>query len=428
MKSFYIETYGCQMNLSDSETMAGILISAGLEPADMPESADLIVVNTCAVRESAVTRVKAQISRFKSLRKEKGVKIAIAGCLAEHEREGLLKKLPVDYVVGPDHYRFLAEIIEMKSGTIAAGGEERDFYDGFPPVRKKGGNAWVPVMRGCDNYCAYCVVPYVRGREKSRPAEAVMRAVESAVAEGFPEMTLLGQNVNSYRDKDLDFAGLLRRVDAVPGLARLRFMTSHPKDLSEELLRCFGTLPSLCESLHLPVQSGSDRVLAAMNRGYTRERYLGLVERLRERVPDIALSTDVLCGFPGETEEDHARTLSLLQEVRFDAAFMFLYSPRKGTAAAAFAETLTRGEKVRRVNEVIALQMGITKEKNRACIGRTLEVRVEGISPRDAAALTARTRTHKNVILRGGPSLIGKTLTVKITGSSGWALLGETLK
>jgi tRNA-2-methylthio-N6-dimethylallyladenosine synthase len=426
MESFYIETYGCQMNLADSESIAGILTSAGWREASLPEEADLIIVNTCTVRESAVSRVKAQINRFKSLKAQRKVKIAVAGCLAQQEKEGLFKSVPADYIIGPDHYRFLSELLLTPKASRAGEAQERDFYSDFPRVRKKGVNAWIPIMRGCDNFCSYCIVPHVRGREKSRPVEEILRDAAEAVSKGFPEVTLLGQNVNSYRVQEMDFPTLLRRVDAIPGLKRLRFMTSHPKDLSEDIIQCFGELPSLCEFLHLPVQSGSNAVLARMNRRYTREAYLALIEKLRRRVPDIALSTDILCGFPGETEEDHAATLSLVREVGFDSAFMFVFSPRAGTRAAELPDPVERPVKVARIKEIIGVQMEITKKKNAAYAGRTMEVLVEALSPRNPEEVTARTRTFKNVILKGGEDLIGRLLSVKITGGSGWALYGET--
>jgi len=282
-------------------------------------------------------------------------------------------------------------------------------------------------MRGCNNFCSYCIVPYVRGREESKSVAAVLDEVKKAVDKGFKEFTLLGQNVNSYASDNIGFAGLLRSVDSVPGVRRLRFMTSHPKDLSDEVIACFGALPSLCEFLHLPMQSGSDRVLARMNRGYTRTAYVRTISKLRDRVPNIALSTDVLSGFPGETAEDHRETLNLLREVLFDSAFMFVYSPRKGTHAAELSDDVDRAEKVRRINEIIALQMEITKRKNQACVGREEEVLVEGISPRDPNQVTSRTRGFKNVIFMAAPDLIGKILRVRITGSTGWALQGEVL-
>jgi tRNA-2-methylthio-N6-dimethylallyladenosine synthase len=425
MKSFYIETYGCQMNLSDSESIAGILSGAGMQAVRTPEEADLIVINTCTVRESAVSRVKAQISRFKPLKAKQKVRIAVAGCLAQQEKDALFKTLPVDYIIGPDHYAFLTELLKEKRGCRAEDSDRRDFYSEFPRLRKEGVNAWIPIMRGCDNFCSYCIVPVVRGREMSRPAEEILRDIEQAASAGFPEVTLLGQNVNSYRNSGLDFPALIRKIDAIRGLKRLRFMTSHPKDLSDDLIRCFREVPVLCEFLHLPVQSGSNGVLARMNRGYTRESYLAIVEKLRKQVPDLALSTDLLCGFPGETEKDHAETLSLVKEVEFDSAFMFVFSPRAGTAAAGMAPQVERDVKVARVKEVISVQMDITRRKNAAYAGRTVEVLVEGKSPRDPSEVTSRTRTFKNVILPGNKIPAGSLLNVKITGSSGWALRGE---
>ncbi|MBL8029069.1 MAG: tRNA (N6-isopentenyl adenosine(37)-C2)-methylthiotransferase MiaB [Fibrobacteres bacterium] len=425
MKTFFIETYGCQMNVSDSEAISGILASAGYLSVDDIENADLIIVNTCAVRDTAVSKVKAQICRFKPLRNRKKIKIAVAGCLAEHEGESLLKDLPIDYVIGPDRYKFLSELEGGVRVSVSSTDDENGFYSGFSPVRKKGVNTWVQVMRGCDNFCSYCVVPYVRGRERSKPSKDIIREIEGVVSEGFPEVTLLGQNVNSYKDGDLRFHDLLRHIDKIKGLKRVRFMTSHPKDLSDDLINCFGELSTLCEYLHLPVQSGSDKILAAMNRGYTNKDYRLLIDKIRKRVPSIALSTDILSGFPGESDEDHALTLQLVKDIGYDAGFMFIYSKRKGTKAASMEEQLKREIKVARVNEIINVQMEITKAKNSQCIGNIEEVIVEGVSPRNPSKITARTRTFKNVILDGTASEVGSFLTVRVTGSTGWALEGE---
>lgn len=427
MHSFYIETYGCQMNVSDSESIAGILSSAGLAEAPSPEEADLIIVNTCAVRESAVSRVKAQICRFKPLRNKHPVKIAVTGCLAQQEKADLLKTLPIDYVIGPDHYRFLTELLKEKNGVIAQESAERDFYSDFPRMRKNGINAWVPIMRGCDNFCSYCIVPYVRGREKSRPVSEIVEDITSAISKGFPEITLLGQNVNSYKAEGVCFPELLGKINKTPGLLRLRFMTSHPKDLSDDLIHCFNTLETLCEFVHLPVQSGSDAILKRMNRGYTRDAYFQIIEKLRKQVPDIALSTDILCGFPGESDSDHQETINLIKQIEFDSAFMFVFSPREGTAAANMPDPVDRSVKIERVKEVIQLQMEITRRKNLAQVGKVVQVLVEGKSPRHPEELTSRTRTFKNVILKGDSSLIGRLVNVKITNCSGWALQGQII-
>jgi tRNA-2-methylthio-N6-dimethylallyladenosine synthase len=415
------------MNVSDSEAIVGILTSAGYFEVPSPDDADLIIVNTCAVRDSAVSKVKAQICRFKPLRNRKKIRIALAGCLAEHERDTLLKELPIDYVIGPDRYKFLAELECESAIQVDHDTEESGFYSGFTPVRKKGVNAWIQVMRGCDNFCSYCVVPFVRGRERSKPANEIYKEVEKVVSEGYKEITLLGQNVNSYADGDFRFHDLLRKLDTIKGLERIMFMTSHPKDLSDGLINCFGELRTLCEYLHLPVQSGSDRILKAMNRGYTSEQYMRIIEKIRKRVPNIALSTDILCGFPGESDEDHSQTLKLVSEVGYDAAFMFIYSKRKGTRAAEMENQIERKVKVARLNDVIKMQMVITKAKNSDCIGNVEEVLVEGISPRETSKITARTRTFKNVILNGTIYDVGSIFKVKITGSTGWALEGEKI-
>ncbi|OGS33383.1 MAG: tRNA (N6-isopentenyl adenosine(37)-C2)-methylthiotransferase MiaB [Elusimicrobia bacterium RIFOXYB2_FULL_49_7] len=416
------------MNLADSESIAAILSSLGLSATPSPETADIIVVNTCTVRESAVSRVLARISRFKPLKRMRpGLRIAVTGCLAEQEKASLRQKLPfVDYVLGPDQYLQFSELLAFSQNPLAC--SDGGFYSEVEPVRTAGINAWIPILRGCDNYCSYCIVPYVRGRERSKPAETVLNEVKQAVDAGFSQVTLLGQNVNSYSYCGLDFPGLLRRIDGVAGLKRVRFMTSHPKDLSEDLIRCFGELPTLCEYLHLPVQSGSNTVLARMNRGYTIDHYRRQIDRLRHCVPSIALSTDVLCGFPDETAEEHESTVRLMREVEYDSAFMFIYSERKGTAAARLSDNVPRQEKIARVSEIIRLQTAMTRKKNEVYVGREEEVLVEGEGPREENTVTSRTRTFKNVILeKTNRNFVGALLRVRITGSTGWALQGSVL-
>ncbi len=411
------------MNVSDSETISSILTENGFLRVDNYEQADIIVVNTCAVRDSAVSKVKAQICRFKPLKTKRRACIVVAGCLAEHEKESLLGELPIDFVVGPTEYRSIPAKLTGLDDALPTD----SFYHDFPPIRGKGVNAWISIAKGCDNFCSYCVVPFVRGREKSKPMEMVLAEAQQAIYEGYKEITLLGQNVNSYSDGAFRFHDLLKKLNNLKGLQRLRFMTSHPKDLSDGLIECFRVLPTLCEYLHLPVQSGSDAVLKAMNRQYTRDSYLALVDKIRTAVPDIALSTDVLCGFPGESDTDHKSTVDLLSRVEFDSAFMFIYSPRKGTKAASMENQIHRAVKVARVNEIIKLQMDITKKKNSKMVGREEEVIIEAVCTKERGCVTARTRNYKNVILKGVAADIGKVIKARIISSSGWALKGEAI-
>ncbi|MBC7186807.1 MAG: tRNA (N6-isopentenyl adenosine(37)-C2)-methylthiotransferase MiaB, partial [Calditrichaeota bacterium] len=398
VRTYWIETYGCQMNKYDSELVAGILQGAGYQAAESLSAAEVVLVNTCSVRESAERRVRGRLNALKALKSDGACRVlGVIGCMAERLRERLLREHPaVDLVLGPDAYRRLPALLDSLIDKRMVG-ELRDAscasetYADIEPVREPGVSAWVAIMRGCNNFCSYCVVPYARGRERSRPVESIVAEVEKLVAQGFVEVTLLGQNVNSYRDGGHDFADLLARVAQIPGLVRLRFATSHPKDLSTKLIHTIAAHEVICKHVHLPVQSGSDRILQAMNRGYTREQYLRLLGELRSVMPEIALTTDVIVGFPGEEAADFLATRSLLEEARFDAAFLFKYSPREGTAAFRLQETVSEEEKQARLEDLIALQKQITLEKNRQRIGSVVEVLIEGRSKKSARQVMGRT-------------------------------------
>ncbi len=428
-KTYYLETYGCQMNLSDSELVESLLVEAGLAPVAGEEAADLILLNTCGVREHAEQRVLARIA---ALRKQKerdpGKRIIILGCMAQRLGQSLLEQAPwLEAVVGPDNYRMLPSLVREPAaeGPSALVDLDRtESYAGLTPARHEQRSAWVPIMRGCDNFCAYCIVPYVRGRERSADPEEIERLVRSHAAGGVLEVVLLGQNVNSYRHDGLGLAGLLRRLETVEGLRWIRFLTSHPRDLSDEIIAAMADCPKVCEHLHLPVQAGSDRVLKLMNRGYDRHWYLDRVRRLRERLPRLALTTDLLVGFPGERPEDFLETVSLMEEVRFDYAYTFKYSTRPGTRAEGFPDQVEEPEKQQRLDRVLALQLKHTRRALEALAARELEVLFQA-PDRNGKGLLGKTRTHFTLVAPAGPEWLGKIGRVRVTGNTGMTLLGE---
>ncbi len=423
-KALYVATFGCQMNEYDSLKMVQML-SPSYEVVDAPEKADLILVNTCSIREKAENKVYSLVGRFKALKARKPrLKIGIAGCVAQQEGENMVRKAPyVDLVFGPHQLWRLPELVARlesgESGIVEVRLEERPDIPlvigelpGGRPVR-----AFVTIMQGCDNFCTYCVVPHVRGRETSRPPGDIIEEVRSLVDQGVKDVTLLGQNVNSYGRKEKGgpgFAELLEMVASVPGLRRLRFTTSHPKDLDDAVMSCFAGIEQLCEHLHLPVQSGSNEILRRMNRRYTREAYLDKIERLRALVPDISITTDIIVGFPGETEKDYEATLSLLAEVGFDQIFAFKYSPRPFTKAAEMEETVPEEEKLRRLNHLLEFQNRLGLERLRRFEGRDMEILVEGHGKGGAPNLMGRTRHNVVVNFKGPEELIGEFTTVSI--------------
>ncbi|MBD3349789.1 MAG: tRNA (N6-isopentenyl adenosine(37)-C2)-methylthiotransferase MiaB [Candidatus Eisenbacteria bacterium] len=426
-----METYGCQMNEYDSGMIRAMLESSGHTFVPRPEDADVVIVNTCSVRERAERRVLGRLRHLRGLL-GRDAALGVVGCVAQRMGGLLMREVRgLGFVVGTDSYSVLPEAVERAGegvATIETETRSDEIYDRRPAPSRAGLCEFVSVARGCDNFCSYCIVPHVRGRERSRPADAVVREVEALSRLGAREVTLLGQNVNSYADGETDFARLLERVSRVDAVSRVRFATSHPKDLTERLVDAVSRLPEVCEHVHLPVQSGSDRTLRAMNRGYTRRRYLELASLLRKRVPGVALTTDVIVGFPGETERDFEDTLSLLEEVRFDSAFMFRYSVREGTAAAALADDVPEPEKIQRLERVIETQKRITSELNERLVGEVLEVLLEGPSERNPEKLFGRTRTGKAVVAPAPRDLSGELVGVRITEASAWTLHGEVVE
>ncbi len=426
------------MNKYDSEIVAGILTQNGYRQVFRSEEADILLVNTCSVREHAETRALGRADNLSVYKKQHpGRQIGVLGCMVQNLGEKILAEHPaVDFVVAPDSYRHLPQILkqnlrhsrgEFSVRAFLDDSGSNELYDDVYPKRVEGISAWIAVMRGCNNFCAYCIVPYVRGRERSRPAEHVVDEVKKLVDEGFVEVTLLGQNVNSYDDGRHDFPDLLEMVAQVEGLLRVRFATSHPKDLSEKLVRTIASHPKICRHIHLPVQSGSTRILKAMNRGYTRETYLRKVDLIRRCIPDVGLTTDIIVGFPGETREDFEATKSLVKEVEYDGAFIFKYSPRPHTPAARMKETLTEEEKIQRLQELNAIQKEISLRKNRAHIGQTAEILIEGPSKRSLKDAMGRLENNKIVILPNTKLRPGALIPVRITEVRGVTLFGERI-
>lgn len=437
-KKYLIFTFGCQMNEHDSEHIAGILEGIGYVSSRDQHDADIIVVNTCCVRETAENKVFGLLGRLGQLKKKKPELIlCLGGCMSqqEHMARRIRQRFPyVDVVFGTHNIHRLPELIEtameMKGQVIEIlpGGD--GIIEGVPVKRQKGVRAWVSITYGCNNFCTYCIVPYVRGRERSRAPEAIIEEVTTLGREGYKEVTLLGQNVNSY-GKDLqsstDFAGLLRALNDVQGIERIRFMTSHPRDFYDTLVEAVADLPKVCEHIHLPVQAGSNRILKKMNRGYTREYYLELVDKLRSAIPGVAITTDIMVGFPGETDDDFAGTVDLVKRVEFESAFTFIYNKRKGTPAADMPDQVPGDVKSTRIQELIDLQNNITLRKNAAEVGRVLECLVEGPSRTNTEFMSARTRTGKIVVYRGIPEQTGMFLPMRITGYSLTHLEGEVV-
>ncbi|MDW8801937.1 tRNA (N6-isopentenyl adenosine(37)-C2)-methylthiotransferase MiaB [Clostridium sp. A1-XYC3] len=435
-KNFFIETWGCQMNEEDSEKLSGMLRKTGYKRTTVKEFADLIIFNTCCVRENAELKVYGNLGALKK-QKEKNpdLIIAVCGCMMQQEgmAEAIVKKFPfVDIVFGTHNaYKFLEYLNRVKQegkSVVEVQDKEDGIVEGLPIDRESDVKAFVTIMYGCNNFCTYCIVPYVRGRERSRKLEDIKKEIEDLIAKGYKEITLLGQNVNSY-GKDLDpkitFAELLREIDKIEGLERVKFMTSHPKDLTQDVIDAIAECKTLCEYIHLPVQSGSTRLLKKMNRSYTKEQYLDLVQRIRKAIPNVAISTDIIVGFPGETDEDFEETLSLAREVQYDSAFTFIYSRRKGTPADEMEDQIDDAVKHDRFNRLVEVINGSAAKKNKEYEGRIEEVLIEGLSKNDETKLMGRTRTGKLVNFAGDGSNIGKLVNVKITKANSFSLIGE---
>ena len=435
MKKLYIETYGCQMNVADSEVVASVMQMAGYETTETLDEADAVFLNTCSVRDNAEQKIFHRLDALDAeRRKGHQMILGVLGCMAERAQQDLLDNHHCDLVAGPDAYLSLPDLIaQAELGHKAMNTElsTTETYKDVVPQRigighKIGG--FVSIMRGCNNFCHYCIVPYTRGRERSRDVESILREVRDLRDKGYKEVTLLGQNVNSYKLGDMDFPALLRRVAEEVPTMRVRFTTSHPKDMSDETLRVIAEMPNVCKHIHLPVQSGSDRILKLMNRKYTREWYMDRVNAIRRIIPDCGLSTDIFVGYHSETEEDHQLSLSLMREVGYDSAFMFKYSERPGTYASKhLPDDVAEEEKIRRLNELITLQTEMSALQNKKDEGKEFDVLVEGFSKRSREQLCGRTEQNKMVVFPKAGHHIGETVRVKITGSTSATLLGEAL-
>ena len=435
MKKLYIETYGCQMNVADSEVVASVMQMAGYETTEELSEADAVFLNTCSVRDNAEQKIYHRLEALNAERRKRHLIIGVLGCMAERAQQDLLDNHHCDLVAGPDAYLSLPDLIaQAETGHKAMNIElsTSETYKNVVPQRiglghKIGG--FVSIMRGCNNFCHYCIVPYTRGRERSRDVESILREVRDLHDKGFKEVTLLGQNVNSYHWQDIGFPQLLRKVaEEVPAM-RVRFTTSHPKDMSDDTLHVIADMPNVCKHIHLPVQSGSDRILKLMNRKYTREWYLDRVAAIRRIIPDCGLSTDIFVGYCSETEEDHQLSLQLMREVGYDSAFMFKYSERPGTYASKhLPDDVAETEKIRRLNELIALQTEISAQQNKKDEGREFDVLVEGFSKRSRQQLCGRTEQNKMVVFDKGSHHIGETVRVKIINSTSATLFGEEVK
>lgn len=443
-KSFFVQTFGCQMNERDSETLAGMLAEKGYIENSERNNSDIIIINTCSVRENADKRffgTLGQLKRVKTDRPE--TVVAVCGCMMQQQHiiDTLKAKYPwVDLIFGTHNIHefpvLLENVINEKEKIVDVWNEAEDIVENLPSLRKHPSKAYVNIMYGCDNFCTYCIVPFTRGRERSRAPEAIMKEVKYLAEDGVVEIMLLGQNVNSYKGRSytgkgksekehvMDFAGLINILDKIEGIERIRFMTSHPKDVSPELIKAFSSCESLCPHIHLPVQSGSTRILKKMNRRYTKEKYLDLIEKLRNEVPDIAITTDIIVGFPGETEEDFKETIDLVNRVRFDSAFTFLYSIRKGTPSEKYCDQIPEAVKHERFNRLVDAVNTISAVKNEALIGDTVKVLAEGKSKTNQNLFAGRTEGNKLINFASKEFVTGRIVNVSVTGSSTFSLKG----
>lgn len=436
-RNFYIETYGCQMNVSDTEIVNSILMEEGMEPVHEPEEAEIVLINTCAIRDNAEERVWNRLKELRALKREKDGKLTVGvlGCMAERIREKILEKEQlVDLVVGPDAYRDLPKLLmEVDDGRKAVNVllSQEETYADLKPVRTNdnGVNAFVTIMRGCDNMCAFCVVPFTRGRERSRPTQSILDELQRLSDQGYKEVTLLGQNVNSYNDGENNFAELMHKASQVDTEMRLRFSSPHPKDFPEELLQTISEQPNLCNYIHMPAQSGNNNVLERMRRPYTREQYLELVDKMRKIIPGVTLSTDIITGFSGETEEEHKDTMSLMAKVEYDLAYMFAYSERGRTLAQRkYEDDVPEDIKKRRLSEIIEQQMSIQDKLNKKEIGRRHLVLAEGTSKRSEQQLSGRTDTNKMVVFDREDYQKGDYVEVTITDCTSATLMGNPIR
>lgn len=435
-KKYFTLTYGCQMNESDTERINGQLEELGYEPAETMDEADIVIMNTCSIRQNAEEKVYGKIGEIKKL-KEKNPRLllGIAGCMAQENKGKLIERMPIiDFVIGPYHIHDLKDIIsnENAKGSHVVKTERNPHsvsdYSDLKAVRKSHIFAWIPIMQGCNKFCTYCIVPYTRGRELSRPVEAICKEIQELADEGYKEVTLLGQNVNSYGldfRNGTDFGTLIRAIDKIDGIERVRYMTSHPRDMTFDMVDAMAASPKVVRHMHLPVQHGSTEMLKAMNRGYTIERFKELVAYVRKKMPDIALTTDLITGFPGETEEMHQETVKLLKEIRFDSCYTFIYSPRKGTPAARMENQIDDETKHRRLQELMDVENEISLELNKEMEGKTYTVIVEGPSKQDESNWFGRTSTNKMILFPYKEGLkVGDTVEAKVETAQTWVLKG----
>jgi len=431
--NIYLETYGCQMNVADSELVASILKGEEFSVVEDISDADIIIFNTCSVRQHAEDRVLGRINNEMSRkRNKKNLKIGLIGCMAQR-LEAKLNDVNsnIDFVVGVDQYKELPQIINalFNKPDFVCNTEvdDTEIYKDIYPIHTGRFNAFVTIIRGCNNFCSYCIVPYTRGRERSRPTDDILNDITKIGEKGFKDITLLGQNVNSYYYKNTNFAELLRQVNKIESINRIRFVTSHPKNLSDEVIQGMAESAKVCEHLHLAMQSGDDEILAKMNRGYTSQHFLDITNKLRKAMPEIAITTDIIAGFPGETEEQFQRTFELMNKIQFDYAFTFKYSPRTGTKAAKFTNQVPEEIRLTRLQQLIELQQDITTQKYKEQIGKIKEIYVEQVSKKSAAEMAGKSRDFKITVFPGDKSLIGKFIKVRITDAVGWTLKGEML-
>ena len=430
-KTYFIETYGCQMNVYDSELVAGFLEKSGYKSVQDYKEADVIFLNTCSIRDNAEETVHRKLESLEYLKRQNPKRmIGVLGCMAQNLKDDLMESKPyVDVILGPDSYRKIPEILESRSRTnghfVDTKLSKFEIYEDLFPTRKSGVNAWVSIMRGCDKFCTFCIVPFTRGRERSRAVDSIVQEVESCVKDGFIEVTLLGQNVNSYRTPEGSFPELLEAVSKVDGLKRLRYTSPHPRDIDDHLLQVMRDNDNICNHIHLPLQAGSDRILKRMNRTYTKEEFLALTDKIKTYLPDCAITTDVIVGFPGETEEEFADTLDVAEKVMFDNSFMFKYSSRPGTKAAGYTEQVNEEIKQDRLERYIALQKILSLKRNQEKVGQTLNVLVEKESKKSKDQWAGRTDGNMWVVFDKTDEKVKEIVPVKILDTKGITLFGE---
>ena len=432
-KSYFIQTYGCQMNVADSELIEKILNDRGYNKSNEPQNADAIFINTCAIRDHAEQKVHSILGRFAKIKKDKpSILLGVVGCMAQSLKHDLLEKRPyVDIILGPDSYRRLPDLLERtkenKKSLVDTKLSRFEVYDDLFPSRKEGINAWISIMRGCDKFCTFCIVPFTRGRERSRSMASILNEAEVAVKQGFKEITLLGQNVNSYNHQGIRFNQLIENVAKIPGIDRIRFTSPHPNDFPMDLLYTMAEYPNICNYVHLPMQSGSDRILNRMNRNYSKEEFVDISKRIRNILPNVGISTDIIVGFPGETDTDFQDTMETMREIKFDSAYNFKYSPRRGTKASEYDDQVNDDVKNERLDQIISLQKKHTLERNLSLIGSTQKVLIEKESKLSKDQWAGRTDSNKWIMFDKGSLKIKDMVEVKVIDAKGITLAGRTL-